>query len=116
MSPETAGRLAQLVEPFACQKKPMFGHVAYFVNGGMFTGVFASSIWIRLSEKDRAEFLSLPGARQFEPMAGRPMREYVVVPETVLADRAVVTGWLQRSYDYVSSLPEKKARKDAAKK
>lgn len=116
MSQETAGRLATLVEPFACQKKPMFGHVAYFINGSMFTGVFASSIWLRLSEKDRAEFLKIPGAKPFEPMAGRPMKEYVVAPEPVLADRAAANEWLKRSYDYVAGLPEKKAKKGTGKK
>ena len=42
MSQEAAQRLEVIVKPFACQKKPMFGHEVYWVNGNMFAGVFQS--------------------------------------------------------------------------
>lgn len=111
MSQETAGRLASIVQPFACQKKPMFGHEVYWVNGNMFAGVFQDSIFFRLSPEDRAEFLGKFGdAKQFEPMAGRPMKDYVVVPESVLVDKGLVNTWMERSYAFTKSLPEKKAK------
>lgn len=111
MSQEAAQRLAAIVQPFACQKKPMFGHEVYWVNGNMFTGVFQSIIFFRLSAKDQAEFLeTFRDARQFEPMTGRPMKDYVVVPESVLADAELVKAWMARSFQYTASLPEKKAK------
>jgi TfoX/Sxy family transcriptional regulator of competence genes len=111
MSQEAAQQLETIVKPFACQKKPMFGHEVYWVNGNMFTGVFESSIWIRLSIPDQTEFLGkFKDAKQFEPMAGRPMKDYVIVPETVLGDKKAVSEWMKRAYDFTASLPVKKPK------
>jgi len=63
--------------------RPMFGNVAGFVKGNMFTGLFGNDLFVRLSEADRSELLVEPGATVKEPMTGRPMKEYVVLP----------TGW-----------------------
>lgn len=117
MSEDTAEKLEALVQPFACQKKPMFGYDVYWVNGNMFTGVFQSSIFFRLSSQDQEEFLGMyKDARQFEPMKGRSMKEYVVVPESVLEDKNTVGEWMRRSFEYTKSLPEKKAKSKKVKK
>ena len=111
MSQEAARRLEALVQPFACEKKPMFGHEVYFVNGNMFAGIFEKSTWLRLSAKDQAEIMKQhKDAKLFEPMKGRPMKDYVVVPEPLLEDRQAIGMWLARSYEYTASLPEKKAK------
>ena len=111
MSQEAAERLEKLVAPFECRKKRMFGHESYFVGDHMFAGVYGDRIFIRLSKKDVAEFLEIEGAKNFEPVAGRPMREYVVVPEAILEDPGAIDGWLKRSYGYVAGLPPKKTKK-----
>jgi hypothetical protein len=49
MSQDAAKKLEELVRPFACQKKSMFGYDVYRVNVDMFTGIFQSSIFFRLS-------------------------------------------------------------------
>ncbi len=97
--------------PMAEQRK-MFGYPCAFVNGQMFVGVFADRLMIRLSEEDRAKFLKLPEAKQFEPMAGRPMKEYVEVPKAI-TESAELKKWLKKSLVYAQSLPPKvkKARK-----
>jgi TfoX/Sxy family transcriptional regulator of competence genes len=111
MSQEAAQRLETIAKPFACKKKPMFGHEVYWINGNMFTGVFESSIWMRLSPQDQTEFLGkFKDAKEFEPMAGRPMKDYVVVPETVLGDSESVGEWMKRAYDYTATLPAKKPK------
>jgi TfoX/Sxy family transcriptional regulator of competence genes len=116
MSQDTAKRLEALVQPFACQKKPMFGYDVYWINGNMFTGVFQSSIFFRLSPQDQKEFLEkYENSRQFEPMEGRLMKEYIVVPESVLEDKGAVGEWMKRSFEYTLSLPEKKAKAKAKK-
>src|SRR5437016_8744295 len=60
---------------------------AAFRNGNMFAGLFQDSMILRLGEADRLA-LSKRGGRPFEPMPGRPMREYVVVPAKVVGDPA----------------------------
>jgi hypothetical protein len=62
----------------------MFGYDVW-VNGNMFTGVFQNSIFFRVSPPDQKEFMDkYKDASQFEPMEGRPMKDYVVVLESVL--------------------------------
>ena len=59
-------------------------------------------------------FLKKEDAGIFEPMPGRPMKEYVTVPDQILAKPAELKKWLRQSFDYVSTLPpmEKKPRKN----
>jgi hypothetical protein len=69
-----------------------------------------------LSEADRDRLFSeVDETQQFEPIEGRPMREYAVIPESIHADTQLFDGWLDRSFTYVFSLParEKKTRKKA---
>jgi len=93
--------------------KKMFGQPAAFLNGNMFFGVLGEEVFVRLSEGDRSEALRMPGFHSFEPMPGRPMREYVVLPRTVLANRAAARKWLARSVEYASHLPVKKTKPKA---
>ena len=96
--------------------KPMFGGPCYWTGGNMFAAVHQESLFVRLGEKDRAELLGQPGAHLFEPMEGRPMKEYVVVPDEMLTDREALRGWMARGLAYAASLPpkEKKPRKKKA--
>jgi TfoX/Sxy family transcriptional regulator of competence genes len=96
--------------------KPMFGGPCYWTGGNMFAAVHQESIFVRLGEEDRAELLAQPGAHLFEPMEGRPMKEYVVFPAAMLADHEAVRGWMARGLAYAASLPpkEKKPRKKKA--
>jgi TfoX/Sxy family transcriptional regulator of competence genes len=97
----------------AVERRSMFGYPCAFINGNMFCGLYQESFIVRLADDERAKFLTRPGAAVFEPMPGRPMKQYVVVPPSVLADDTAIRGSLQDSVDYVSSLPkkEKKAKK-----
>jgi len=93
------------------ERRKMFGYPAAFVAGSLFMGLHQESLILRLSEKDRTSFLKINGASVFEPMPGRPMREYVVVPSSMLEEVAALAKWIRRSLDYASSIPPKSARK-----
>src|SRR5215471_13018810 len=73
-------------------RRQMFGYPAAFANGNLFMGLYQDSMILRLSADDRPKFLVLAGARAFEPMPGRPMREYVVVPPEMLNRSAALSG------------------------
>ena len=92
------------------ETRKMFGYPCAFVNGRMFTGLHEDKMILRLSDADRAVFLTLDGARPFEPMPGRPMREYSVVPEAMLANLPELDTWLAKSFNYAKSLPPKEAK------
>jgi TfoX/Sxy family transcriptional regulator of competence genes len=90
--------------------RKMFGYPAAFAsNGHMFTGLHQDRWVIRLPDEARAE-LAAAGGTPFEPMPGRPMREYLVIPAAVLADAHALQGWLERSRAYTQGLPGKAKR------
>jgi TfoX/Sxy family transcriptional regulator of competence genes len=96
-------------EPRA-ERRTMFGYPAAFVNGNMVTGLHQDAWMVRLAEPDRATLVA-QGGRTFEPMPGRPMREYVVLPQAVLGERRALRGWIRRGLDYTAALPPKAAKK-----
>ena len=73
----------------------------------MATGLHAGKWFVRLSEGDAAELLAAGGG-PFEPMAGRPMRGYTVLPAAMADDPTIAAGWVDRAIDYSASLPPKK--------
>lgn len=92
--------------PPAIQRQ-MFGYPAGFVNGNMFMGLFQEDMILRLGETGRNELLKIPGAKNFEPMPGRPMREYIVVPPDVIKNSAKLASWVAKALAYGESLKPK---------
>jgi TfoX/Sxy family transcriptional regulator of competence genes len=88
----------------------MFGNLAGFVNGNMFTGLFGSEVFVRLPEEARVRLLSEEGASPFEPMPGRPMTEYVVMPVAWRNEPEKAQTWVERSLNWAGGLPEKAAK------
>ncbi len=87
------------------QTRKMFGYPAAFVNGYMVAGLFQDQMFLRLSTDDRGPFLKMAGATLFEPMPGRAMRDYVVVPKTLLKSSTRTRAWLDKACAYAQSLP-----------
>jgi TfoX/Sxy family transcriptional regulator of competence genes len=86
--------------------KPMFGQRAAFVHGNMFFGTFGGDLLLRLDEGARAELLAAGGV-PFSPMAGRVMKEYVVVPGDWQREPSRLRPWVKRSLAWVATLPAK---------
>ena len=95
--------------PWAEARK-MFGYFCVFARGNMFASLHEAGMVLRLPDEKRAEFLRIKGASQFEPMIGRVMREYVVVPKVLLNAPEQLRSWVKKSLDYVLSFPAKKKR------
>jgi len=89
------------------ERRQMFGYPCAFVNGNMFAGLHQESFVLRLPEKDRATMQEKEGAECFMPMPGRIMREYVAIPEHILADTNTAKRWLKRSLTHAAALPAK---------
>lgn len=98
------------------EPRKMFGLPCSFVNRQMFAGLHQESMVVRLAEADRPALLSTDGARPFEPMAGRVMREYVVLPPSVLSSPDQLSEWLRRAFEYARSLPPKPAKPRQARR
>jgi len=89
------------------EPRKMFGYSCIFAKGNMFAGLHEAGMVLRLPDEKRAEFLRIKGVSQFEPMPGRVMREYVVVPKVLLDAPEKLRAWVEKSLAYVSSLPAK---------
>ena len=89
------------------EPRKVFGYPAVVINGHMFAGLHQEDMILRLGEVDRAQLLKRPGAKLFEPMPGRPMREYVVVPPAILKSAPQLNNWLEKALTYTRSLPPK---------
>jgi TfoX/Sxy family transcriptional regulator of competence genes len=88
--------------------RPMFGYPALFLKGNMFAGTYQDTIVVRFGD-DR----TIPGAKtakSFEPMPGRAMKEYLVVPDAVIKSPAKLRAWIDHAHAYATKLPAKKAR------
>lgn len=114
--PALVARFAKLAElvPDAT-KRQMFGYPTCVLRGNMFMGLHERSMVLRLGEPDRTEFLTTYATKLFEPMPGRPMKEYVVVPENLLGDPAI-EKWIEKSHDFALRLPEKQPKAKKEKK
>ena len=93
------------------ERRKMFGYPCAFIGGNLFAGLHQESFIVRLSEADRTRAKAQHGARSFEPMPGRAMREYVVLPDAILTDRRKLSSWLRRALDYAGGLPAKSPKK-----
>ena len=89
--------------------RKMFGFPAAFVGGNMAAGLHQDTMIVRLPETERAARLAA-GWSLFEPMPGRPMREYVALPADVTADADAARGWIERAAAYAATLPPKSAK------
>ncbi len=98
------------------EPRKMFGYSCVFVKGNMFAGLHEAGMVLRLPDEQRVEFLRLKGAEHFEPMPGRIMREYVVVPKALLKAPGQLREWVEKSLVYVSSLPVKAKKRPGAGK
>ena len=98
------------LEDVEYDKRKMFGQVAYFIKGNMFTGVFESSIFLRFSVETKTELMKeYPLTTHFEPRKGMAMKEYLVLSKDIV-DSKVFPELLSKSIEYVSGLPEKKKK------
>lgn len=114
--PELVKMFEKSLKPFSeIQTRKMFGYPVAFVNGHMFAGLHQDNMILRLSGDDRTGFLQQDGAKIFEPMPGRLMREYVVVPASMLRSAKPLDVWLKKAWTYARSLPPKAAASRSGK-
>jgi hypothetical protein len=80
----SAGRYDELVSELTAQPgvtaSKMFGMPTLKVGGKAFAGNHDGDMVFKLSGDSHARALAIPGAHLFDPMGGRPMKEWIVVP------------------------------------
>ncbi len=93
------------------QPRKMFGYPAAFTisTAQMFACLFGDDMILRLSQADRIA-LEVERWKPFEPMPGRPMREYLAVPADLRSSPSLKT-WMAKAHAYAASLPPKTKKK-----
>lgn len=84
-----------------------FGYPCLYVGGNMVSGLYESGWFVRLGAADTAEALAIDGAAPFEPMPGRPMTGYTLLPHAVVDDDEAIRLWVERAIDFGATLPPK---------
>ena len=90
--------------PKGAELRELDGWPAAFHNGHLFARIRKDHVIVRLAEADRKAILAEPGASVFEPIKGRPMAEYAVLPDASIDDAALLAHWFVRGHRYVGGL------------
>jgi hypothetical protein len=86
----------------------MFGYPAAFVGGNLATGLYGDGWMVRLGPEEAGRMVAANDAEAFEPMPGRPMTGYVLLPPSEIGDDDAIEGWVRRALAYAASLPPKR--------
>jgi hypothetical protein len=109
--PELVARFDELAALVAgdSERKPMFGYPSCQARGYMFMSLFRDHLVLRLGGDDLAAFTERYGDHPFEPMAGRRMTGFVLVPSE-LTGSDDVEDWVHRARAGVDLMPAKKPK------
>ncbi|MEA2682374.1 MAG: hypothetical protein QOK05_702 [Chloroflexota bacterium] len=89
--------------------RPMFGHLAAFVNGNMFSGVFGEKLFVRAAGAERDRLLA-SGGEDFAPMPGRPMNGYVCLADPWQSDAKGAREWIDLALQNTAAMPPKQPK------
>jgi hypothetical protein len=86
-APETSSKvrtrfdaLAEKLAPRGVVVSRMFGMPSLQANGRSIAGLWGDSLVVKLPPAGVEAVMKLSGVAPFDPMGGRPMKEWVVVP------------------------------------
>lgn len=87
-------------------ERRMFGGLAFLCRGNMAVGVTGDDLMVRVGPDATDAALARPGARIFD-MTGRPMRGWVVVDGTAVAEDESLAAWVDEGRAFAAGLPPK---------
>ncbi len=78
------------------------------INGNMYSAISRDDIiGLRLSRADLKAFMETYETTHFEGYPGFFQKEYVAVPQTLLANTRALRRWFRKSYDHAAGLKPK---------
>ena len=100
--PKTVERFDRLAETFVARgatRSQMFGMPVLKAGDKVFAGTFGDAMTFKLGPDDLERARALTGVEPFEPMKGRAMKEWVLVP---LAHAKRWSDLAERAFSYLS--------------
>jgi TfoX/Sxy family transcriptional regulator of competence genes len=103
-------RIDGLMASRPVRKKKMFGTASWFLesNDQMFAGVWGDGIMVRIGESEVGRIVKAGEASLFDPMGGRPMKEYVLLEAEAIVEDDGLLSWLERGAKFTTTLAPKK--------
>jgi len=71
---------SELINDYDATKGSIFGHKGLKVQGKIFAFYNEPNLVVKLNKEDVEEALKLVGTQNFDPMGGKPMKEWVEIP------------------------------------
>jgi hypothetical protein len=106
--PELIERFDSIAADFPeAARRLTFGYPCLYVGGNMVSGLYESSWHVRLGPDDRRELEAIPGAATFEPMPGRPMTGFTLLPPAIVDDDEAVRRWVRKAVTFGATMPPK---------
>src|SRR5215211_8957452 len=102
IGPKTVERFDRLAETFVARgatRSQMFGMPVLKAGGKVFAGTFGDAMTFKLGPEDLERARKLTGVEPFEPMKGRAMKEWVLVP---LAHAKRWSDLAERAFRYLA--------------
>jgi hypothetical protein len=87
------------------REQPMFGGIAFMLNGHMLVAASKRGLLVRVGADRYLDALARPGTRPME-MKGRALTGYVRVDPSTLTERGL-GAWLKMAVSFVQTLPPK---------
>lgn len=84
----------------------MFGGIVFLLNGNMLVGVWKDLLIVRLGPEAGEEALQEPHVKPFD-VTGKPMKGWAMVEPDGIDTDEQLKGWIERSWDFVVTLPAK---------
>ena len=111
-------RIDGLAAALPVRRKKMFGTSSWFMdsNDQMMAGVWGDGVMVRVGEDEAGGLVESGKAEVFDPMGGRPMREYVFLNADRIAEDSDLIEWLERAAGFTAGLAPKKKRSRAKRK
>jgi hypothetical protein len=97
-------------------RRKMFGYEACFVNGGFWAGMYQDDIVIKLPNELKDATQALAGAAPFDPMGGRPMKSWWVIPRKVSESPKALGALLTSTFAAVATAKATKTKQTTAAK
>jgi hypothetical protein len=91
--------LAEDFEARGAKRSQMFGMPVLKAGDKVFAGTFGDAMTFKLGPEDLEQARAQRGVEPFEPMKGRPMKEWVLVP---LAQAKRWPDLAERAFSYVT--------------
>ena len=114
--PELVARFDTVAADFPeATRRLTFGYPCLYIGGNMVSGLFESSWHVKLGADERRELEAIPGSAPFEPMPGRPMTGFTLLPQSIVDDDDAVREWVGRAVAHGMSMPPKVPRPKKSK-